>query len=266
MMLIVLFLLVGVVAGLLAGALGLGGGVVIVPALIFVFAGLGFPLELVAKMAVATSLSTILVTSISAVRTHHRAGFVRWSLVLQLSLGIVFGAVLGALIADRLPGDWLTRLFGIFAVLVSLQMLLAGRRAPPAEAERLPSAPVLAVVGSVIGTGSALFGIGGGSLTVPFLTACRVKMQNAVAVSSACGLPIALAGTAGFMWVGLGQADLPAGSVGYVYLPAALAIIITSFPAARFSARWSHRVPAATLKRLFAVVLMLIGLRLVIGL
>lgn len=266
MMLIVLFLLVGVIAGLLAGALGLGGGVVIVPALIFVFAGLGFPLELVAKMAVATSLSTILVTSVSAVRTHHRAGFVRWPLVAQLSVGIVIGALLGAMIADRLPGDWLTRLFGIFAIAVSLQMLLAGRKPPTTEAERLPRAPAMAAVGGVIGTGSALFGIGGGSLTVPFLTACRVTMQQAVAVSSACGLPIALAGTAGFMWVGLGHAELPSGSLGYVYLPATLAIIVTSTPAARFSARWSHRVPAATLKRLFALVLMLIGLRLIAGL
>ncbi|MDX1802918.1 MAG: sulfite exporter TauE/SafE family protein [Alcanivorax sp.] len=257
---------VGVAAGLLAGALGLGGGVVIVPALIFLFKGLGFPVELVAKMAVATSLSTIIVTSISAVRTHHGAGFVRWPLVWQLAAGIVVGAFAGAFIADGMKGALLTRLFGLFAMLVALQMLLAGRRVVAADApERVPGPLGLGLAGMVIGTGSALFGIGGGSLTVPFLTWCRLKMQQAVAISAACGLPIALSGTVAFALAGWGEHDLPAGAFGYVYLPATAGIVLTSFPMARFSARLSHRLPSATLKKVFALVLFLLGLKLVLG-
>ena len=121
---------VGVGAGLLAGALGLGGGVVIVPALIFLFHGLGFPADLVAKMAVATSLSTIIITSISAVRTHHRAGFVRWPVAFRLGAGIALGAFAGAFVADAMDGELLARLFGLFAILIALQMLLTGRKTP----------------------------------------------------------------------------------------------------------------------------------------
>ena len=146
---------VGVGAGLLAGALGLGGGVVIVPALIFLFHGLGFPADLVAKMAVATSLSTIMITSISAVRTHHKAGFVRWPVVLRLGVGIVLGAFAGAFIADAMKGELLTRLFGLFAMVIALQMALTGRKAPEANLpERVPGAAGLGVAGVLIGTGS----------------------------------------------------------------------------------------------------------------
>lgn len=257
---------IGVGAGMLAGALGLGGGVVIVPALIFVFHGMGFDSAIIAKMAVATSLSTIIVTSISAVCTHHQAGFVRWPVVLRLGAGIIFGAFAGAFIADWMKGEWLTRLFGLFAVLIALQMLLAGRRNVVADApERLPGALGLGLVGLLIGSGSALFGIGGGSLTVPFLSHCRLKMQQAVAAASACGLPIAVAGTAGFVVAGWGQPALPEGSLGYVFLPASAGIVLTSFPVARLSARASHRLPSATLKKVFSLVLIVLGLKLALG-
>lgn len=257
----------GVAAGLLAGALGLGGGVVIVPALIFLLPALGFPLEHVAQVAVATSLCTIIVTSISAVRTHHQAGYVRWPLVVQLSLGIVVGAFAGAFVADAMSGEWLKRLFGGFAIVIALQMLLAGRKAAvgDAEPECLPHRAILAFFGALIGLGSAIFGIGGGSLTVPLLSAYRVKMQNAVAVSSACGLPIALSGTLGFVVAGWNTQGLPAGAAGYVYLPAVAGIVLTSYPFARLAARWSHRLPSASLKKLFAVVLLALGAKLLLG-
>ncbi len=257
---------VGVGAGLLAGALGLGGGVVIVPALIFLFHGLGFPADLVAKMAVATSLSTIMITSISAVRTHHKAGFVRWPVVLRLGVGIVLGAFAGAFIADAMKGELLTRLFGLFAMVIALQMALTGRKAPDGNLpERVPGAAGLGVAGVLIGTGSAIFGIGGGSLTVPFLSWCRLKMQEAVAIASACGLPIAIAGTLGFAVAGWQETRLPEGALGYVFLPATAGIVLTSFPFARLAARLSHRLPSAMLKKVFAVVLFVIGLRLVLG-
>ncbi|MGB1465666.1 MAG: sulfite exporter TauE/SafE family protein [Alcanivorax nanhaiticus] len=257
---------VGVGAGLLAGALGLGGGVVIVPALIFLFHGLGFPPDLVAKMAVATSLSTIIVTSISAVRTHHRAGYVRWPVAFRLGVGIVVGAFAGAFIADAMKGELLTRLFGLFAMLIALQMLLMGnRQLDNSQPERVPGALGLGIAGALIGTGSAIFGIGGGSLTVPFLSWCRLKMQQAVAISSACGLPIAIAGTVGFAVAGWNEQHLPDGALGYVFLPATAGIVLTSFPFARLAARVSHRLPSATLKRVFAAVLFVLGLKLLFG-
>lgn len=257
---------VGVAAGLLAGALGLGGGVVIVPALIFLFHGMGFPPELVAKMAVATSLSTIIITSVSAVRTHHKAGYVRWPIAVRLGVGIVLGAFAGAFIADAMKGELLTRLFGLFAMVIAVQMLLMGPRVADASLpERLPGALGLGMAGVLIGTGSAIFGIGGGSLTVPFLSWCRLKMQQAVAVSSACGLPIAIAGTVGFAVAGWNEQHLPDGALGYVFLPATAGIVLTSFPFARLAARVSHRLPSVTLKRVFAAVLFVLGLKLLFG-
>lgn len=257
--------LIGVFAGLLGGALGLGGGVVIVPPLIYLYHAMGIDPQVVAQLAVGTSLCTIIVTSISSVHTHHRVGFVRWPVAFRLGVGIVVGALIGAVIADRLSGPMLTRLFGVFAVLVALQMLLSGRRKQQQGEERVPGSAGLAGAGGVIGTISSLFGIGGGSLTVPFLSWCRLPMQNAVAISAACGLPIALAGTLGFMATGWGKPELPEWALGYVYFPAALAIVVTSFPMARVGARLSHRLPSATLKRIFAVVLIVIGTELMLG-
>lgn len=264
---------VGIVAGLLAGLLGLGGGAVIVPPLIYLFTVQGFDPAIIAQLAVGTSLATIIVTSINSVRTHHRAGFVRWPVLFRLGAGIVVGALLGAAIADQLSGQMLTRLFGGFAILMALRMLWSLRRRPgagegqpepgAAAGERLPATPGLTVAGGVIGTISSLFGIGGGSLTVPFLSWCRLPMQNAVAISSACGLPIAVAGSVGFIISGWDEAALPSWSLGYIYLPAALAIVITSAPMARVGARFSHRLPSATLKRVFAVVLLVVGLDLI---
>lgn len=268
MTLVLICALVGVFAGLLGGALGLGGGVVIVPPLIYLFHALGFDDAVVAQMAVGTSLATIIVTAGSSVRAHHVAGFVRWPLARRLAGGIVVGALLGAVVADRLSGAMLTRLFGVFAVLIAAQMLLSRRRAASARddlPERVPGGVGLAGVGSVIGGISSLFGIGGGSLTVPFLSWCRLPMQNAVAISAACGLPIALAGSAGFVATGWGRTELPPWSLGYVYLPAALAIVVTSFPMARVGARLSHRLPSATLRRIFAAVLIVIGVELILN-
>ncbi len=155
-------------------------------------------------------------------RAHHKAGYVRWPVAGRLAGGIVVGALIGAVIADRLSGVALTRLFGFFAIVIALQMLLRRPGAAQADGdqpERLPGTGGLAAAGGVIGGISSLFGIGGGSLTVPFLSWCRLPMQNAVAISAACGLPIALAGSLGFVITGWGRPELPAWSLGYVYLP-----------------------------------------------
>ncbi|PKM22929.1 MAG: hypothetical protein CVV10_01730 [Gammaproteobacteria bacterium HGW-Gammaproteobacteria-14] len=262
--LLLLFLALGAIAGLLAGALGLGGGVVIVPALLAIYHLIGFPPAINAQLAVATSLATIAVTSLSAIRAHHRHGAVRWPLAINLSIGIIFGAFLGAFLASHIASAQLARLFGIFAMIIAVQMALSSQGQRVSGEERLPGRGPLMLVGGIIGTLSGMFGIGGGSMTVPLLSAWRVRMQQAVAVSAVCGLPIALGGGLGFVIAGWQHPELPPGSVGFVYLPAAAGIVLTSFPLARVGARLAHALPATTLKRAFAVVLFLIGLKLVL--
>ena len=262
--LILVCAVVGVFAGLMGGALGLGGGVVIVPALLGVYYWMDIDPVVRVQMAVATSLATIVVTSISAVRAHARSGNLRREIIVAMVPGVALGALGGAFIADWLPGETLARLFGVFAMLIALRMLLSGAGAGEDDGERVPGTAVMLPGAVVIGAVSSMFGIGGGSMTVPFMHWCRVRMQQAVAVSSACGLPIALAGCAGFIFAGWGRAELPAGSLGYIYLPAALAIVVTSYPAARLAAGMVDRIPAVALRRVFAVVLFLVGLRLVL--
>jgi uncharacterized membrane protein YfcA len=261
---LILFLALGIVAGLLAGTLGLGGGVVIVPALLMIFPLMDFPAAIIAQLAVATSLATIAATSISAILTHQRLGAVRWPVALPISAGILVGAFCGAFFASAISSAMLGRLFGIFAMLIAVQMALSSGRLANGDNERLPSPGALALAGSAIGTLSAMFGIGGGSLTVPFLSACGMRMQQAVAISAVCGLPIAIGGGIGFVVAGWHHPDLPDGSLGFVYLPAAAGIVLTSFPLARLGARLAHRLPATTLKRIFAGALFLIGLKLVL--
>lgn len=260
--LFLLFALLGAVAGLLAGALGLGGGVVIVPVLLLVFAALGFDPEVLAQMAVATSLATISVTSLNAIRTHHRAGYLRWALAGRLAGGIAVGALAGAFVADWLPGPVLAQLFGIFAMVIAVRMAWPAGRAEDAARERLPGRAGLAGAGGLIGLASSIFGIGGGSLTVPFLSGRGLPMQQAVAVSAACGLVIALAGCVGFIIAGWQEPGRPPFSLGYIYLPAFAGIVVTSFPMARVGARLAHRLPSARLKKVFAAVLFVIGLKL----
>jgi uncharacterized protein len=262
--LLILFLALGVVAGLLAGALGLGGGVVIVPALLAIYHLMGFPAEILAQLAVATSLATIAVTSLSAIHTHHHLNAIRWPVALPLSAGILIGAFAGAFLASAIASATLATLFGVFAMVVAGQMALGSAPRDDEQPERLPPPPVLTAAGTLIGALSSMFGIGGGSMTVPFLSACRLRMQQAVAISAVCGLPIAAGGVSGFLIAGWNHPALPSGSLGFVYLPAAAGIVLTSFPLARVGARLAHRLPATTLKRVFAVVLFLIGLKLVL--
>jgi len=262
--LLLLFLALGAIAGLLAGALGLGGGVVIVPALLAIYHLIEFPPAITAQLAVATSLATIAVTSVSAIRAHHRHGAIRWPLAINLSVGIVIGAFTGAFIASNIASVHLARLFGAFAMIIAVQMAISSRGPLISGEERLPGRGPLMLAGGIIGTLSSMFGIGGGSMTVPFLSACRIRMQQAVAVSAVCGLPIALGGVLGFVIAGWQHPELPPGSLGFVYLPAAAGIVLTSFPLARVGARLAHALPATILKRAFAIVLFLIGLKLVL--
>jgi hypothetical protein len=253
---ILLYLVLGAAAGVLAGMFGVGGGIIIVPVLVFSFAAQGFDPNVLTHLAVGTSLATIVFTSINSILEHHRRGAVRWPIFVWMTLGILLGAALGAMTAAAIKGPQLQKIIGVFAIFISLQMALDLR---PKAVSSIPGKPVLTVVGVVIGWASAIFGIGGGSLNVPFLTWRSVPMQQAVATSAACGLPIAVAGALTFMWLGWDSPQLPRWSLGFVYLPAMAGIAVTSMVFARFGARLAHRLSPSLLKRLFALLLFSVG-------
>ena len=256
------YLGLGALAGTMAGLFGIGGGLVIVPALIVSFEWQGFSADVSAHMAVGTSLATIVFTSVSSIRSHHQHRSVRWDLFRPMTAGIVGGAVLGAWTVAFMSGDFLQMIIGVFAIVIGIRMLLA---ANPKPGRSVPGRVGLGFAGSGIGWASSIFGIGGGTLTVPYLSRCNVRMQQAVGTSAACGLPIALAGAAGNMWTGWGHPDLPDYSLGYVYLPALTGVILTSILFARFGANLAHRLDAKLLKRIFAVVLLIVGLRFILS-
>ena len=252
-----LYLLLGAAAGVLAGLFGVGGGLIIVPVLVYSFQAQGFAPEVLTHMAVGTSLATIAFTSINSIRAHQRRGAVRWEIVRWLTLGILGGSVRGGLTASWLHGDLLQKVIGVFAISMAAQMTF---NLQPKASGGVPGKAGLGVAGTLIGWASAIIGIGGGSLTVPFLSWRSVPMQQAVATSAACGLPIAVASALSFIWLGQGEAQLPDWSLGFVYLPAVLGIAATSMFFARFGAQLAHKLSPLLLKRLFALQLLGVGL------
>lgn len=256
------YLATGVASGVLAGLFGVGGGVVVVPALIFVFGRTGLASDWIPHLAVGTSLAAIVATGAASAYAHHRRGAVRWDLVRSLAPGIVIGAWVGAAFAGILSDEWLKRLFGCFLLYVGGRMLL---RRSDVALWALPGTPGMLAAGAGIGALSALVGIGGGTITVPFLSRVGIDMRRAVATSSACGVPIAVAGALGFMAVGWGREGLPAASTGFVYWPAVAAILAASVPMAPIGAHLAHRLPVGQLKRVFAVLLLVLGARLLIA-
>ncbi|MBA1273262.1 sulfite exporter TauE/SafE family protein [Stutzerimonas azotifigens] len=257
----VLYLVLGGFAGVLAGLFGVGGGLIIVPVLVFSFSAHGFSPEILTHLAVGTSLATIIFTSINSILAHHRKGAVRWPLVLWMSLGIVLGAALGSLTAAAIQGPMLQKIIGVFAIAMAIQMGIGFK---PRGTRDVPGRPGLSAAGVVIGWASAIFGIGGGSLTVPFLTWRSVSMQQAVATSAATGLPIAIAGALSFMVVGWQDPRLPTWSLGFVYLPAVVGIACTSMIFARVGANLAHRLSPRVLQRLFALLLLGVGINFLI--
>lgn len=252
------YLVLGAFVGFFAGLLGVGGGGIMVPVLTTMFAAQGFPHEHLVHVALGTSMAAIVMTSISSLRAHHAHGAVRWDIVRGITPGVLIGTFAGTFVASRIDSAPLAIFFGCFMAYVSLQMILNVKPKPSRE---LPGLPGLVGVGGVIGGVSALVAIGGGSLSVPFMTWCNVKMQNAIGTSAAIGLPIALAGAAGYLINGWGSAGLPDWSVGYVYLPALIAVSLVSMFTAPLGARLAHRLPVATLKKVFAGVLIVLSLK-----
>lgn len=250
------YMLMGALAGVLAGLLGIGGGLVIVPILYFCFTAQGVPHDVMMHLALGTSLATIIFTSISSFMAHNRRGAVLWNVFKTITPGILTGTFLGSVIATSLPTEFLKGFFGIFLYYVSFQML-TGKKPKPGRT--IPGTVGMFGAGNGIGIFSALVGIGGGTLSVPFLTWCNVKIHQAIGTAAAIGLPIAIAGSAGFLVRGLGNPDLPEFSAGYIYLPALLGIVSMSIFTAPLGAKLAHSLPVDKLKKIFALLLFLVG-------
>ncbi|WP_430457326.1 sulfite exporter TauE/SafE family protein [Rheinheimera sp.] len=247
------FLILGAVVGFVAGLLGVGGGAIMVPVLTSLFVTLNFLPEHLLHMALATSMASIILTSIASARTHQKHQAVLWPVVRLMSAGIVLGTFGATFIASMLPTLPLAIFFSCFMAYVALQLLL---NIKPKPSRGLPGALGMTATGVGIGGISALVAIGGGSLTVPFLTWCNVRVQQAIGTSAAIGLPIALSGSIGYAVAGWEQVGLPPFSLGYIYLPAVLLISAVSFFTAPLGASLAHQLPVATLKKIFALLLL----------
>ncbi|WP_406625842.1 sulfite exporter TauE/SafE family protein [Acidovorax sp. SDU_ACID1] len=256
-LLLIELVLLGLCSGFLAGLLGIGGGMVMVPFITFFLSKQGVQADLAVKMAIATSMATIMFTSLSSVRAHHRRGAVRWDLVRTLAPGIVIGSLLASLgMFALLKGSSLAIFFGLFVGFSATQMFLDRK---PQPTRQLPGTAGRLGAGGAIGFLSGLVGAGGGFISVPFMTWCNVPIHSAVATSAALGFPIALANVAGYVVAGQDAPGLPAGALGYVWLPALAVIACASVLTAPLGAKAAHALPVKSLKRVFACLLYLLA-------
>jgi len=259
----VMYVAVGLIAGGLAGLLGMGGGLVIVPMLVFCFVKQGLQPEVIMHLALGTSLASMMFTSFSSFISHHRRGAVDWLIVRRIVPGILIGAFLGTFVASHLSTNFLKVFFAVYLYAVASQMIFNKKPKPSRE---IPGNAGMVVVGGMIGAASALVGIGGGSLSVPFMLWWNVAAHRAIGTSAAIGFPIAIAGAIGYIINGLNEASLPAYCFGYVFLPALVGIVITSIITAPVGAKLAHALPVNQLKRIFAIFLYVIATKMAWGL
>lgn len=249
------YLALGAFIGFFAGLLGIGGGGIMVPVLTTVFIMQGFSLEHVVHIALATSMAAIIITSLSSLKAHHAHQAVIWRIVWRITPSILLGTFAATFIASQVSTKFLALFFACFMAYISIQMLLNIKPKPSRE---LPNILWLSVTGIVIGGISALVAIGGGSLSVPFMVWCNIKIHNAIGTSAAIGLPISIAGTMGYLINGWNIENMPEYTVGYIYLPAVVLISLMSYMTAPLGAKLTHSLPVPTLKKIFAVLLMLL--------
>ncbi len=256
---LIIFLAIGALAGFAAGLFGVGGGTIIVPLLFIVFTQMDYSPDVIMHLALGTSLATIVVTSISSLMAHHKNGAVIWPVFKNLALPMAIGCFLGAGLAGWLSGIQLQLIVGVFLIWVAYTMFVGAKKVVDST-NTLPSSAKQVMAGSVIGGASAIFGIGGGSLTVPYLTRYGVVMQKAVGTSAACGLPIAIAGALGFMIFGMNQQVNIPNTIGFVHIYAFFGISVMSFFTAKLGAKVAHALSPQILEKCFAVLLVIIGI------
>ena len=256
-----IYCLLGSFVGVLAGLLGVGGGLVIVPILVIAFKLQAIPHEITMHLALGTSLASIIFTSISSFMAHHRRGAVDWQTVRRIVVGILTGTFIGSCFVAILPTNTLKLFFVFFIYFVAFQFLTNKKPKPSRE---LPGLFGMFVAGNVIGFISSLVGIGGGAVSVPYMTWCNVVVHRAIGTSSAIGLPIALSGTVGFVFNGWENPLLPDYAIGYVYLPALVGIAAISVLTAPLGVKLAHALPVPKLKRIFALLLIIVGTKMLI--
>jgi len=256
------YLGIGVVVGFAAGLLGIGGGAVMVPLLVLVFHAHGLPEAHIVHLALGTAIAAMVFTSVSSMRAHHKHGAVDWKIARAMSPGMLAGSFAAALAAGWIPTRPLALMFTALVFYAATQILLDLK---PASQRELPGAAGLFGAGALIGATSSLLAAGGAFMTIPFLAWCKVPLRRAIGTAAANGLPIAIAGTAGYVLHGLRVEDLPAASLGFVYLPALALVVTTSMLAAPLGARLAHRLPVPRLRTIFAMLLYAFALRMLVS-
>ncbi|GGB75659.1 sulfite exporter TauE/SafE family protein [Shewanella inventionis] len=258
----IICLLLGSVVGFLAGLLGIGGGLIIVPALLYILPSVGINVAQLTHVAIATSLASIILTSMSSATAHHKRGNVPWSLFKPIMPGIVVGSLASAFVSEQISSEDLQQAFAIFVVLMAIQMAFPFK---VKTGDNMPKFGVLFSISVLIALIAGLMGIGGGVLLVPFLSYCGLQMRQAVGFSSVTGMFIAISGTIGYVIAGIDAPNLPAGAVGFIYLPALCGIIISSILCAPLGVKAASTWPTPVLKKIFACLLIVVGLKLLLS-
>jgi uncharacterized protein len=253
----VAYLAIGIFVGFFAGLLGIGGGTLLVPLLVFLFTAQDFPTDRILHLAIGTSLVSIVFTSFSSIYAHNARGAILWPTVKQSSIYLIIGTFGGSFFAERLDAQVLAGVFVLFASYASAQLILGLK---PKPTRTLPKSIGMGIGSSLIGMLSSLVGVGGGVITIPLMLMHNVPMRNAVGTSAALGLPIAIAGSFGYVWNGLEKTNLPDLSFGYVYLPALFGVVVGTFITVPFGAKLAHSMPVSRLKNIFAVILMVLAI------
>ena len=238
--------------GLLAGLLGIGGGTVIVPILDITLPMQGVDFVVFHHMALATSMSNIMFTSVTSARSHSKRRSVRWDIVKGMTPGLLLGTLAGTFIVSGIPTAPLKIIFCVFLTYTAVQMLLDAK---PKASYHLPGMLGLSLAGAFVGIVASFVGIGGGTLSVPYMTWCNVPMHKAIGTSAAIGFPIAVAGAVGYVVNGMGVEGLPGPHIGFIYLPALIGIAMASVCTAPLGAKLAHRLPVTRLKKAFACLL-----------
>ncbi len=251
------YFIIGAIAGTIGGLFGVGGGVIVVPALILAFTAQGFSPDVLTHMAVATSLAAMVVTSTSSAWAHYRLNHVRWDLLMFLAAGVAVGAFFGVAGSLRMRGEWIQVAFGCYLLFIAARVLF---KKQPQQGRQMPPRWFVSIVGAVIGGISMIFGIGGGSMTVPFLLRYQLPSQVAVGSSAVLGVPIALLGGILYALQNPGVLPMPDHTLGYVSVPAFLGLAIASIPSARFGATIAKKLPEQSLKKAFGIFGLCMGL------
>lgn len=254
----IVYLSMGLFVGFFAGLLGIGGGLILVSLMVYLFTLQGFPVDRVLHLALGTSMASIIFTSIASLRAHHKHGTVRWDILRAAVPGLISGTLIGTLVADQFKSKYLAIFFVVFVYYSALRMFANTK---PKPTRQLPGKAGMSATALIVGLVSSLVGVGGGVMTIPLMSLCNVPMRQAIGTSAALGLPIAVAGSAGFILTGLDKDHLPAMSLGYVYLPALIGIVVGTFVTVPLGARMTQRMPVTTLRRIFAVILFILATR-----